>query len=115
MRQPFVAATGRDDAEAGGAGPIHQIANQRRLVAVGQAVDYAGFRRPAREQWPAHRIRFHGDHDDMLAMPECGECVFDCGDRVAGCLDDDVDQRMCHERLPVVAHMCEAGRECRVQ
>ena len=40
MRQPLVPAPS-GDGEAGGAGPVHEITDQGRLVAVGEAVDYA--------------------------------------------------------------------------
>ena len=104
-----------DHVEAGGARPVDEIANQRRLVAIGQAVDHARFRGAARQQRSAHRVRFHGDHHYMLAMLECGQRVFDRGDRIARGFDDDVDQRMRNERLPVVTHMREAGGKRSVQ
>jgi hypothetical protein len=42
VRQPLVAAAGRDHGKAAGACPVHQIADQRRLVAEGQRVHHAG-------------------------------------------------------------------------
>ena len=42
VRQPLVAAPGRDHREAAGARPVDQVADQRRLVAEGEPVDDAG-------------------------------------------------------------------------
>jgi hypothetical protein len=39
MRQPFVAAAGGDDREARGARPVDQVADERGLIAIGQAVN----------------------------------------------------------------------------
>ena len=103
MRQPLVTATGRDDAESGGSRPIHQIADQRGLVAVGEAVDHARFRRLAREQRAAERIGLDRDVDDVLAVAERGKAMLDRRRRVAGAFDHDVDARMRDQLLPVVA------------
>jgi hypothetical protein len=65
-----MAAAGRDDREAASARPIDQVANQRRLIAIGQAVDHTRIRRLLGEQRPAKRIRFHGHVDDVLARAE---------------------------------------------
>jgi len=43
VRQPFMAAASRRHVEARGGAPVDQFADQRRLVAIGQAVDHAGF------------------------------------------------------------------------
>ena len=68
MRQPLVAAAGRDDRESGGARPVHQVADQRRLVAVGQAVDHARLRCPLRQQRPAERVGLDRHVDHVLAV-----------------------------------------------
>ena len=62
------AFAGADHLEAGGARPIDMLANERRLVAPGQAVDHAGRLGAARQQRPGHRVGFHIDHDDVLAI-----------------------------------------------
>ena len=78
------AFAGRDHLEAAGARPIDMLADQRRLIAPGEAVDHARFLRLAREQRARERIRLDVDHDDMLAvgdrleacaMPACGTPV----------------------------------------
>ena len=115
MRQPLVAAPGGGDVEARRPRPVHEIADQRRLITIGEAVHDGSFAGVAREQRPAHRVGFHRHHDDMLAMPEGRECVLDRSDRIARGFDDDVDQRMRNERLPILADMRTEGRKRRVQ
>ena len=109
VRQPLVAAARGDDREAGGARPVDQVADQRRLVAEGEAVDDAGLGRLARQQRAAERVGLDRDVDDVLAVREAPRGVLDRGDRMAGALDDDVDRRMRDQRLPVVADV----RACR--
>ncbi len=111
MRQPLVAATGGDNGEARRARPVDEVADERGLVAVGQAVDNARLRRPAGEQRPAQRIGFDGDVDHVLALAERGHAVRDGGDRIAGAFDDDVDARVAQQRLPVVADMRRSVRK----
>ena len=84
-----MAASRGDDREAAGASPVDQVADQRRLVAVGEAVDDPGLARLAGQQWPAERVRLDGDVDDVLAIGERAEAVLDRRRRVAGALDDD--------------------------
>ncbi len=105
MRQPFVAASGRDDAESGGPRPIDEIADQRRLVAIREAVDHARVGRLARQQRTAKGIGLHGDVDHVLAVAERGKTMLDRRRRVAGAFDHDVDVRMRDQLLPVVADM----------
>ena len=57
VRQPLVAAAGRRHREARGARPVDQLADQRRLVAVGQAIDHAGLGRAARRAAGRRRRR----------------------------------------------------------
>ena len=114
MRQPLVAAARRHHREAGGARPVHQIADQRRLVAVGEAVDHAGFRRLARQQRAAERIGLHRHHDDVLAVAERRQRVLHRRRRIAGGLDDDVDRRVRDQLLPIVGQdgFCPSLRAC---
>ena len=100
-----------DDAEAGCPRPVDKIADQRRLIAEGQAVHDAGFSRLVREQRAAQRVGLDGDIDHVFALAESLEAVFDGRDRVARAFDDDVDFRMTHQRLPVVADVRRAPGE----
>jgi len=102
MRQPLVPPAGRHHAESGGARPVDQVADDRRLVAVGEAVDYARLGGLAREQRAAERVGLDGHHHHVLAVAERGERVLDRRERVARRFDDDVDRGMRHQRLPVV-------------
>ena len=111
MRQPLVSAPRRHDRESGCTRPVDEFADQRGLVAVGQAVDDALLGRLAREQGAAERVRLDRDIDHMLALAKRFQAMLDRGDRIAGALDDDVDARMPHQRLPVVAHVRLAGGE----
>jgi hypothetical protein len=79
------------DRKAGGARPVDQFAYQRRLIAVAEAVHHACSLRLAREQRPAEGIGLDRDVDHMLAMGEGCQAMFDCGRRIAGAFDDDVD------------------------
>jgi hypothetical protein len=115
MRQPFVAAPGGHHREAATARPVHQVADQRRLVAEGQRIDHAGLLCPAREQRPTERVGLDRHVDHMLAVLEGRQAMVDRGNGVAGALDDDVDRRVPHQGLPVVADMRAAVLQCRVQ
>ena len=101
MRQPLVAAPGGHHREAGSSRPVHEVADDRRLVAVGQAVDDARSGGALGQQRPAERIRLHGHHDDVLAVLERIQGMFNGRDRVAGGLHDDLDFGMAAQRLPV--------------
>src|ERR1700693_5847641 len=50
MRQPLMASAGGDHAEARGARPIDEVANQRRLVSESEAVNDARLRSFSRQQ-----------------------------------------------------------------
>ena len=102
VRQPLVAAARRRDGKARGARPVDQFADQRRLVAVGEAVDHTRFGGTAREQRAAEGIGFHRHHHHTLAVPEGFQRMLDGGDRIAGRFDDHVDLGMGDQRLPVV-------------
>ena len=105
VRQPFVAAAGRRHLEARGARPVDQLADQRRLVAVGQAVDHAGRGRALGQQRAAEGVGLDRDHDHALAVLEGFQRMLDGGDRIAGRFDDDVDLGMADQGAPVVGEM----------
>ena len=88
------ALAGRDHLEAAGARPVDVLADQRRLVAPGQAVDDAGRLGLAREQRARQRVGLDVDHHDVLAMRDRLERVANAGLRDAGRLDDHLDARM---------------------
>ena len=93
FRQVFRALPGGDHAEAAGARPVHQLADQRRLIAIGQRIDHAGPRRLARQRDTRQHIGLHVDHHDMLALGDRAPRVRDAGGRVAGRLHHHLDVR----------------------
>ena len=102
MRQPFVAAPGRDHRESRRARPIDEIADDRRLITVGEAVHDARLLGFFCEQRPAERIRLNGHHHHVLAVSKGGERMLDRRDRIAGGFDDDLHRRMRDERTPIL-------------
>ncbi len=84
VRQPLVPAAGRRHLEARGAGPVDQLADQRRLVAIGEAVDHAGRGRAAGEQRAAEGVGLDRHHHHALAVAEGFQRMLDGGDRIAG-------------------------------
>jgi hypothetical protein len=104
-----VAAPRRHHREAAGAGPIDQIADQRRLVAEGQRVDNAGIGRLLRQQRPAEGIGLDRHVDHVLALRKCFQAMVHGRDRIAGAFDDHVDRRVAHQGLPVVADVRAAA------
>ena len=89
-RQVFGALAGGDDAKAGGAGPVHHLGGQRRLVAIGQRIDHAGLARFLREQRPRQHVGLDIDHDDMLAGRDRGAGMPDADRGIAGGFHDHV-------------------------
>jgi hypothetical protein len=102
MRQPFVAAPRRRDREARGARPVDQLADQRRLIAIGEAVDHARLGRALGEQGSAEGVGLDRHHDHALAVLEGFQRMLDGCDRIAGRFDDHVDLGMGDQGLPVV-------------
>ena len=93
------ALAGRDHLEAAGARPVDVLADQRRLVAPGEAVDHARGLGLAREQRAGERIGLDVDHDDVLAVLDRFDRVDDAGLGDAGRLDDHLDAGMRDQRL----------------
>ena len=105
MRKPFVAAARGHNGKSRRARPVDEIADDRRLVAIGEAVHHCGLPRLFCKQRAAEGIRLHRDHDHVFAVAERGERVRDGGERVTRRFDHDLDCGMGHERLPVVRNM----------
>ncbi len=68
MRLIARALAGANDLETGSARPVDVLADQRRLIAPGQRIDHARRLGLAGQQRARHRIGFHVDHNDMLAV-----------------------------------------------
>ena len=87
----------RDHLEARGARPVDVLANQRRLIAPGEAVDHARGLGLAREQGTRDRVGLDVDHDDVLAVLDGFQRMDDAGLGDAGGFDDHLDAGMCDE------------------
>jgi hypothetical protein len=81
------------------------LADQRRLIAPGEAVHHVRSHRLAREQRARQRIRLDVDHDDMLAVRDGRKRVLDAGFGDAGRLDDHLDAGMRKHRFGVGGDM----------
>ena len=114
MRQPLVAPASTHDRKSCCAGPIDKIADQGRLIAIGEAVDHTMLSSTFCKQWATEGIRLNGDIDHMLAMSERKQAVINCSDRMARALHDDIHTRMSDQGLPVIAHMGVARRQGRI-
>ena len=105
VRQPFVAATGRHDGEATGAGPIHQVANQRRLVAKRQRVNHASRLGAGGQQGATKRIGLHGHIDHMLAVCKGFQNMVHRVQGGSRALDHHINGWVAHQSLPILGHM----------
>src|SRR3982075_2640214 len=94
-RQVFCPVGGGDDAESGGARPVHHLGGQGRLVAIGQRINYAGVARFLREQRPRQHIGLDVDHDDVLAGRNRRARMFDADGGIAGGFHDHFDIARC--------------------
>ena len=103
------ALAGGHHLEPAGAGPVHLLADQRRLVAPGERVDDARLARAAREQRPRQGVGLDVDHDDVLAVPDRGQGELDAGRGVAGGLDDEVDSGVPDDGERIVGDEGRAG------
>ena len=89
-REIFCAFSGGDDAETGGAGPVHHLGGERRLVAIGERIDHAGLARFFRQQRSGQYVGLDIDHDDMLAGRNRRARMSDADGGIAGRLHHDV-------------------------
>ena len=103
MRQPLVAATRRNDRKAAGARPVHQVADQGRLVTEGQRIHHTRVSRLAGQQRSTKSVGLDRHVDHVFTMGKGFEAVVHRGDRMAGAFHDHIDRRMLHQRSPVVA------------
>ena len=85
------------------------LADQRRLVAPGEAVDDTGGLRIAGEQRPRHRVGLDIDHDDVLAVRDRALREADAGLGIAGRLDDHLDAGMRDQAFGVVGDVGPAA------
>jgi hypothetical protein len=111
MRLVARALAGGDHVEAAGARPVDVLANERGLVAPGEAIDHARGLRLARKQGTGERIRLNVDHHDVLAVPDGAQGVTYAGGRDAGRLDDHFDLGASDQRFRVLRHVRGAARE----
>ncbi len=102
FRHVLGALAGGDHREAAGPRPVHQFADQRRLVAIGQAVDHAGGLGFARQQRAGEHVGLHIHHDDVLALANRATGMGDAGRGVAGGFDHDLDLREGDHRRGVI-------------
>ena len=82
---------GRGHLEAGGARPVDQFADQRRLVAVGHRVDEALRPRLLGEDRPDHHVGLDVDHHEVFAGIDRRQRMAGAGDRMTRRLDDALD------------------------
>ena len=102
FRQVFRAFPCCNHAKSAGACPVHQFADQCRLVAVGQRIDDAGAFRLARQGDAGQHVGFDVHHDDVFALRDGAAGVRDAGGRVAGGFDHDFQIGCCHHRHGVI-------------
>ena len=88
--QIFGALAGGDDAKAGRARPVDHLGRQRRLIAIGQRIDHAGFARFLGEQGARQHVGLDIDHHDMLAGRNRRAGMPDADGGIAGRLHHDV-------------------------
>jgi hypothetical protein len=85
------------------------IADERGLIAPGEAVDDAGRACLAREQRAGERVGLDIDHDDVLAVRDCLERMANAGRRHAGRLHHHFQIGKCDHRLGIGAHVRAAA------
>ena len=110
MRQVLRALAGGDDREAHGPDRVHQLAHQRRLVAIGHGVDHTRLPRPLREQRPGQHVRLHVHHDDVLAVRDRRQRVPQPGGGMAGAFHHHLDARLRHQRHRILDQRRRARR-----
>ena len=105
MWEPLVAAASRHHRKAAGAGPVHQVTDERGLVAKGQGIDTACFGCAPGENGATECVGLYRDIDHVLALFEGCQDVVDCGDGVSGALNHDIDLGVPDELLPVIGEV----------
>ena len=105
------ALAGADDLEAAHPRPLHELADQRRLVAVGQRVDDAGCLGPAREQRADEGVGLDVDHDDVPAGRDRPQRVIDSRRRIPRRLDHDLDAS-CGDQRRGIRRSATSCRAC---
>ena len=98
FRQVLRALSGGEHAEAAGTRPVHQLADQRGLVAVGQRIHHTGALRLARQRDAGQHIGLDVDHHDVLALGDRAARMRDAGGRVAGRFHHNLDVRRLQHR-----------------
>lgn len=99
------ALAGGDDLETGGAGPVDQFADQRRLVTVSHRIDQALGTGLFGKDRPDHDIGFDIDHDDVLVVVDGAQRMARAGQRMAGGLDHAFDLAAGEKLVHVVGHI----------
>ena len=92
----------RDDRETASASPVDHLADQRRLIAVGERVDDAGLARASGQQGTGERVGLDVDHDHMDPVGDGRERKADAGARVPGGVDHDVGRAAGDQGLGIV-------------
>jgi len=98
-------APGCYNRESAGSSPIHQIANQGRLVTKGERVKNPRFGRSTRQERAAESVCFDGDIDDVFAVLEGEQAVVDRMNRGPGAFNNNVNGGVLNERAPVLANV----------
>jgi hypothetical protein len=90
-RQVLGSLAGGDDRKAAGPRPIDQLADERRLIAIGERIDDAPRPRLFGEQRPGEHVCFDIDHDDMFFLGDRRARMGNTGAGNPCCFDDDLD------------------------
>ena len=109
-RQVLRALARRHHLEAADARPLHHLAGEGGLVAVGHGVDDPGVARLRRQQRSCQHVGFHVHHHDVLAGREGGAGVGDAGRRVACRLHDHIDVIGAHYIQRIVGERRAGGK-----
>ena len=104
---------GGDDIKAAGTSPVHLLANQCRLVAIGQGIDDAGLLRPLRQQRSGQGIGLDVDHYQMAPVFAARRMMANTRRRVAAGIDDDIDAVGGDQEVGVVGNHGRAAFERR--
>ena len=102
FRQVLRALSRGEHAEAAGACPIDQLADQRRLIAIGQRIHNTGASRLLRQRDTCQHIGLDVDHHDMFALGDRASGVHDAGGSVAGRFHHNLDVRRPQHRRRVI-------------